>query len=683
MILLFVRRIHPRDLNAELGRSFRGARRDCAVRFEFGQSDTEVFTCKLQRVAVAVGVFEQTFDRLLVRFGCRVGHTVQRVDHVVRGEVVNRGDAAARSCEGDSVDGQAQRLDEVLVAEQRVDGPVIGLRRLLDDALFAEQILPSGLVASIDVQLEVGGTGGGSGARIVTILVEVVLRDGRAVKVTCEELVEARRGVFRRSGEDLDVDARDRVLRIGEDVVRVLRVDDLLIGIVSLNIVRADGQRVVNRGRGRRLVEAEVVGNRYEVNKLLRNRHIQRGRNVVHAVELRLLFGEGHLEVGLAALFVGLDADVRPELIAVARFGAGIVCLCTCDCAGLGVGKLGAAVQLVRLREQKLECKLVVFERNGSVVERLSVRHLGSGLVLQTVRTGANFEAPGGCCAVAVVIVDRNGLFLREFGDPVVAVLGLVHEVGEEGRCLIAVEITDLRTLVVQIVERAGIACLIGVVVSLPCIVGLVIEVSGDVALGEKTEAVTDDVVLGAERDARVIHDIAAVLKQGDTGDARGDRKALEDTEDVRSLGIGELLVGLDALRQRDRVKDRLERIRICRADFCDRTGLFKRFGACRHRCVNCRDIVAELINDRFIQEVEVVLDVRLIVVSVDIDAIPIRQDDGFRGYFGRNFRLLRCLCGLRSVLRGLVGRRGAASNQRKNHDQCQQSGKDLLHVLH
>ena len=158
--------------------------------------------------------------------------------------------------------------------------------------------------------------------------------------MTGQELVEHSGGVFLRSGEDLVMDTFDGVLGVGIDVVGVLLVDDLLILIVALQIVGAQRQRVVHGGLGLVGVVAEDVLDGDQIYELLRQGHVEAGSDVVHAVELGLLTGEGDFEVVLAVLLIGLEAHVGPQLV-VGTFGrALIVFLGTLDGAGLGVGQL-------------------------------------------------------------------------------------------------------------------------------------------------------------------------------------------------------------------------------------------------------------------------------------------------------------------------------------------------------
>ncbi len=235
-------------------------------------------------------------------------------------------------------------------------------------------------------------------------------------------------------------------------------------------------------------------------------------------------------------------------------------------------------------------------------------------------------------------------------------------------------------------------------VVALPSFVGLVLQIRGDGALGQDTEAVAHDVVLGAQRHAGVVHHVAAVLKQGDTGDARGDSEPLQDAQDVGALGIAFLLEGVQTVSQGDRFRDGLEAGFIGGTDFSQRVSLVDggigSFLGSLHSSVG---VILQLILDGGDDHIQVVLGVGLVVFLVEVSTVPGRLGLGLSrgfGLFGLGLGLfglgLGSGCGSLFLL-FLGGRCGgfslggffrlgllgcglcASHNQAEHHDQCQQ----------
>ena len=227
-------------------------------------------------------------------------------------------------------------------------------------------------------------------------------------------------------------------------------------------------------------------------------------------------------------------------------------------------------------------------------------------------------------------------------------------------------------------------------IVPLPGFVGLVLEIGGDSALGQNTEAVAYDVVLRAQGDAGVIHGVAAVLKQGDTGDALGDGVVLQDAQNVGPLCVALLLVGIETVRQGDAFGDGLEAGFVGGADLCQGgSGVDGLLGVLTGSLHSGIGGVLELILDGGDDHIQIVLDVRFVVVTIHVGAVP-----GSHGLFGGLglFRGLGSffLLGLFSL--GSVSslglfrlgrfRRGlsAGDSHTEDHDQSQQDCYCLFH---
>ena len=501
-----------------------------------------------------------------------------------------------------------------------------------------------------------------------------------------QELLEGSVGVVALCGEDLNVDAGDAVLGVSKDIVGVLLEDDLLIVVVALGVVGAQSQGVLNGIQLAVTAEAVEVVRADQVEPSLGTGGENAAGDVVHGVELVDFIGEGVLEVVLAVLLVGLDADLIPQLLVEAVLGAGIVLLGAGDSAGGAVGSLRAAEQVVGLAHDVSVGRDVVVELNRTVVEGSAVSVGSAGGVLHIA--DVDLEAPGLCHAVAVSVVHSHGLLLGQAGNPVIAVLGGVHEVLEVGASEVIPQIADNRALVVEVVQRAGVSDFEDVIVAGPVGVGLVGQISGDGALGQDAEAVANDVVLGAKGHAGVVHVVGAVLIQGDAGQAALDRVALHDAEQVGTVVVTQLGVGVDAVRNGNSIHHGVDSIFVGSADLVH--GL---------RSVDVlvallvggghsgEDVAAQLAFHALEGIRKVISGVSAEVVTVDVGAVPLFFGNGSLGGLGGRSSGLARVAGLRGglVLTGCGGRflLVAANEQGGDHRDNQQDSKKLLEVHH
>ena len=230
-------------------------------------------------------------------------------------------------------------------------------------------------------------------------------------------------------------------------------------------------------------------------------------------------------------------------------------------------------------------------------------------------------------------------------------------------------------------------------VVLLPIGVFLVLQVGGDGAFGQDAEAVADDEVLGAQGDAGVIHDVAAVLEEGNAGDAGGNGVALQDAQDAGTLGVGFLRVGEETVGQGDLLLDGGDGRIIGALDLFYGVGSLDGLKTGLVCGVGGSPLAADLALDGIPEVVQVMGGVGLEVVPIDVSAVPgdlgLGLFGGFGSGFGRRFRRLgglRCFGGggCRRGF-GLNGLHGivAAGKQRQHQQSTQQKRDEFLAVHH
>ena len=428
----------------------------------------------------------------------------------------------------------------MVVRHPRLDVPVVALSGLGNGAVFAEELFPSAGIAGVDVEFEGRIARNLGRTRVILVFREVVLRDADGVELASEEFLEGGAVVGVVGGQDIGVDAFDAIeVRVFLDLIpiRVAGEGDELVGFPGFKEVRANRENVVDRAVGLVGVVGAISGRANSIGEGLRNRGIHARAKVVHGIEPVVRDQEGEVDVIAIGVRAGDDAALTsgqlPEAVDAISGDQSVVGSVgieggkASDAALAGLrGEFGATVELVLAVAEELEGVDVVSGLDVAVVEGRTVRFGGGGAVFDAaVFASAEIDTPGhvhfrGARSLGddFATFDRVGdVVLRKHAIPFVTSFVAVEAGAEVAAFDVAIEIANLRALVIQIVDGGWVRSFPVVKIFLVFGIGLTRESPIQLTIAKNGEAKVRNVSRSALNDARVIHDITTVFVKGKT----------------------------------------------------------------------------------------------------------------------------------------------------------------------